>query len=204
MTLRSALLLLLALALPFGLAACDANNESGSATVRVLLTDGPIDEADSANVTIERVELIGDGGTVVLLDSLMDFNLLDLRDGVTAELADSLIIGAAEYSQLRFIVSDDAELVMNDGTVYDLRVPSGPQTGIKLNLPPIEVDEENETVEVTVDFDVEESFVVIGPENDPNRFQFKPVLKIADLIINGDAVPEDEIPPPDEIEEGGA
>lgn len=207
--------ILLVIALLLGgamLTGCDSSNEGGSATVRVLLTDAPFPFhlVDSANVAIERVELIGDGGREVLLDSThnpIPFNLLDLRDGVTAELAVHEVPGG-RYTQLRVIVSEEAEVVLIDEDPADdvparrfaLRVPSGAQTGIKLNLPRIDVDEEGETVEVVVDFDVEHSFVVQGNPETPagiNGFTFKPVLKIERLVINGDEVPESDFPAED-------
>jgi len=54
-------------------------------------------------------------------------------------------------------------------------VPSGSQTGIKVNFsPPITVTE-GQTV-LVVDFDVSQSFVFQGPRDHPNSISFKPVL----------------------------
>jgi len=187
---------LILLAAGLGLAACDASSADGSARVRVLLTDAPFpfDLADSANVTIERVELVTrDSARIVLSDSVFWFNLLDLRDGVTAELADSVLLGGT-YAQLRFIVGDSASVVFHDGRVFPLRVPSGTQTGIKVNLPPIEVENPGETVVITADFDVERSFNAQGPPDNPTGFHFRPVLHLDSLIVNGQPVPREEFP----------
>ena len=56
-----------------------------------------------------------------------------------------------------------------------LTVPSGSQTGLKVNFsPPITVTE-GQTV-LLVDFDVSQSFVFQGPSDHPNSISFKPVL----------------------------
>ena len=185
------------------LAACDASTSTDDASVdlRLRMTDAPFpfDLADSANVVVERVELVHmDDGRTVLYDVPTSFNLLDLRDGVAVTLADTLLLGEDAFDQIRFIVGPDAYVVMLDGTVYDLRTPSGSSSGIKLHLPEIVVDEPGETVDVLIDFNVEDSFVTLGPPNDPNGFLFKPVLRVDTLIVNGSGIAPDDIPEPED------
>ena len=173
------------------LVGCDSANEDSVATVSIRLTDMPFpfDDADSANVVIERVELIGSEdstSSIVMSDSLKPFNLLDLQNGVTADLA-NLDIPAGSYSQLRIVVSEDASVIMKDSTSFDLKIPSGSQTGIKVNLSNFDLQEADSAV-VTVDFNVEESFVVRGNPStvkDITGFIFKPVLKVESYSLNG-------------------
>ncbi|MEZ4694893.1 MAG: DUF4382 domain-containing protein [Rhodothermales bacterium] len=174
-----------------GIAGCDGFGSDGSSRITVKLTDYPFpcDDAEAAIVTVRRVELAGSDSLapVVLFDSTFVVNLLDLRDGVTATLAEA-DLPQGDYSQLRFIVADDAAVVMKDSTRFDLKVPSGPQTGIKLNLPDFSTDGLGDEVVVTVDFNVENSFVVKGNPNSSKEivgFNFKPVLKIQSVEING-------------------
>lgn len=174
---------------------CDsADSTSGSAAVRVLLTDFPFDIADEANVTIERVELIRQDEGIVLLaafDEPLAFNLLELQNGVTAILAEAIVPGGV-YNQLRIVVGRDAEVVLASGSEdeqrFGLRVPSGTETGIKINLPQIVVDQEDGQIEIVADFNVEESFVVQGNQNTPagiSGFTFRPVLHLQYLEVNG-------------------
>ena len=170
---------------------CDSNSVGGSGQLIVYLTDMPFpfDDAAEANVTIERVELIGADSTeaIVLTDSSRAFNLLQLQNGVTAVLAD-LEIPPGRYSQLRLIVAEDASVVMKDSTEFNLKIPSGSQTGIKVNLPEFEFTNVDDQAEITVDFNVEESFVVRGTPQTVSEitgFLFKPVLKIVDFQLNG-------------------
>ncbi len=181
----------LAMVATFGLTGCDTASDSPS-MFKVYLTDMPFpfDDADSANVVIERVELIGSSDTtesLVLVDTAQAFNLLDLRDGVVAELATGFV-PAGDYAQLRLIVNDSSSVVMKDGRVFDLKVPSGPQTGIKINLPDADYSAVTDSSVVTVDFDVSKSFVVKGNPSTVagiSGFNFKPVLKIAAVMVDG-------------------
>jgi hypothetical protein len=157
------------------------------------LTDAPVDYVESAMVDIGRVELVPSdgGGHIVLSDDGTDgpVDLLDLQNSVTMILADA-DIEAREYSQLRLIVeSASVELVspyvFTDGdSVMDLTVPSGAQTGIKLNLTgpdgePLEIPE-GETV-LVVDFDVSRSFRIQGNPDTPagiKGMHFQPTLRV--------------------------
>ncbi len=170
---------------------CDSSSVAGNGHLTVRLTDMPFpfDDAAEANVTIVRVELIGTDSTnaIVLSDSSQSFNLLELRDGVTAVLAD-LEIPSGRYSQLRIIVAEDASVVMKDSTEFALKVPSGTKTGIKVNLPAFDFSDVDDQAVITVDFNVDESFVVRGTPQTVagiTGFLFKPVLKIVEFDING-------------------
>lgn len=198
--------LLLALGLLL-LPACDGNSDGPDGpggTLHVRLTDAPFpfDAADSANVVITRVELLArDSARVVVVpDTALPFNLLDLRHGVSAPLGTETI-PAGDYHQLRIYVADSASVVMADGRVFPLRVPSGSRAGIKVNLPTLRFGVPGDAVTATVDFDVERSFVVQGNPDTPagiRSFTFKPVLKLDSLVVNGAPVPAEEFPPAEE------
>jgi hypothetical protein len=162
-----------------GVAGCDdGTGPRGDASVRVLLTDAPIDYVASAWVDIGAVELIpadGDGPIVLTENGTDDFvDLLDLQGAVTHTLADA-DVEAGDYTQIRLTVeAARVELAegyeFNDGSVEkDLFIPSGAQTGIKLNLAgsagedgsgPVTIAG-GETV-LVLDFDVNQSFVLQG------------------------------------------
>lgn len=146
----------------------------------------PSDEFAEANVTVTRVELIREDSSkaVVLSDSSRAFDLLRLRDGVTAALA-GMDVPEGVYRQLRLVVAEGATVVMKDGATERLKIPSGTQTGIKVLLPRFEVRADDDTVRVTVDFDVNRSFTKAG---NSGKWMFKPVLKPALFIVNGDTL----------------
>ncbi len=151
-----------------------------TATFRVLLTDAPSDQLDSAVIYISQVYLQGDSGRTVVSDSAMSFDLLVLANGVTAELADS-VIPTGEYQQLRLIVDSaravlKAPLTFRDGsTTASMKVPSGSTSGLKVKFGgPIVVD--SGEVVVVIDFDVSRSFVFQGPPGAPKSVSLKPVI----------------------------
>ena len=174
----------------------------GSATVRVLLTDAPIDYVESAMVDIGSVELVpADGGAhIVLSDDGTDgpVNLLELQNSATMLLADA-DIEPGSYSQLRLVVeSASVQLISgytfgNGDGAMELKVPSGAQTGIKLNLRggadgdgPLEIPS-GESV-LVVDFDVSRSFVFQGNPETPagiKSMSFKPTLRVVVQDVAG-------------------
>ena len=173
-----------------GLAACESSvgPADGPGQFTVLLTDAPFpfDLVDEANVTISRVEVAGEGGVQVLAEGEQTFNLLDLQNGVTAALG-TVEMPEGRVSQVRLIVSEASILLVDDdpsdgepAQEYDLFVPSGAQTGIKI-LVAADIDSGMETT-ATLDFDVEDSFIVQGNPETPagiEGFLFKPVIKVA-------------------------
>lgn len=184
--------------LALGVAACDdSTGVEGDASVRVLLTDAPSDYVDSALVDIGAVELIsaGEGEPVTLtMDGTDGFvNLLDLQGAATELLADAEI-PAGDYAQIRLLV-EAASVTLAEGyefedgsTEKDLFIPSGAQTGIKLNLAGSNGEGESgpvtmasgETV-LVLDFDVNQSFVIQGdPEAQAgiNDILFTPTLRV--------------------------
>jgi hypothetical protein len=168
---------------------CDLmNNQQPTGKLQVLLVDDPLEGATAANVVIRRVELISNDGTIVLSDEQQPFNLLLLQDGVSALLAE-LDVPVGTYSQLRVLVDEEASLEFGEEESYSLRVPSGTETGIKILLP-LEIPEDG-LVQVTLDFDVNQSFVPQGHSAAPGgarSFTFRPVIKPIALVVNGISV----------------
>ena len=165
-----------------------------TARIQILLTDAPVDYIGEALVDIGRVTLVGgDGGHIVLSEDGTDgfVNLLDFQNAATMPLAEADIEPGA-YSQLRMVV-EAARVTMAEGytfrdgsTEMELKVPSGAQTGIKLNLQdaddggPVDIVP-GETV-LVLDFDVNRSFVLRGNPETPagvHGVNFKPTIRVA-------------------------
>ena len=192
---RPLLLALTLLSLGGGLAACDAVAGSDQAHITVRMKDAPFpfDSVDLVGVSVTRIDLraaadSGDTGeTVTLYDGdPIDLNLLDLRDGVDTVLT-RRSIPAGTYSELRIFVADDATVVFKDGRTYDLKLPSAQQSGIKVLLGDMALEDE---ADVLIDFNVEDSFVTRGNPAAPGfqGFLFKPVLRVESLVVDGDDV----------------
>jgi uncharacterized protein DUF4382/carboxypeptidase family protein len=164
-----------------GAAACSDPSDTGTVTVR--LSDAPSDDLQSATVYISEVTVQGSGASAeeeVISSTKASFDLLTLQGGVTAALG-TAEVPSGTYHQIRLLV-DSARVVLKAGHTFTdgtntakLTVPSGSQTGIKVNIsPPIQVTS-GETV-LVVDFDVSQSFVFQGPHDHPNSISFKPVI----------------------------
>jgi hypothetical protein len=176
-------------------------------TLVIKLTDAPfpVDMVDSANVRITRVEIREacdcdeDGSPFITLYEESNpevFNLLDLRDGITADLVE-VQIDPGSYDLIRIYV-DEVGLKVKDGASYSLKVPSGAQTGIKVFMEPALQVAGGLTSEIVLDFNLDRSFVLKGNMNTPagiKGFNFKPVIKainnttqgtVAGHVINSD------------------
>ncbi len=178
--------------------ACDENdinyytNTSGGSyetgNLMVLMTDAPFPTqlVEEANVTINSVSiklLDEEDSLLVLSEEEFSFNLLDLNNGVTATLAD-LEIPEGSYDEVRLGVLESSVL-LSDESFFDLKVPSG-QIKIKLSTP-IQVTNSSD-IDILLDFDVSQSFVVQGNPDTPagiNGFTFKPVVKGVNLAETG-------------------
>jgi len=163
----------------------------------IKLTDAPFpfDMIESATVNIFKVEIrkVGDGEEdgypyieLPLPDDSNGFNLLELRNGVTADLVE-MGIEPGNYDLIRLYV-DEAELKVKEGDEYKVKVPSGQQTGIKIFMEPALKVVSELTTEVVLDFNLEKSFVLKGNANTPagiKGFNFKPVVKAVNKTIEG-------------------
>jgi hypothetical protein len=150
---------------------------------------------ESATVNITKVEIrkVGDGEEdgypyieLPLPDDSNGFNLLELRNGVTADLVD-MGIEPGNYDLIRLYV-DEAELKVKEGGEYKVKVPSGQQTGIKIFMEPALKVVSELTTEVVLDFNLEKSFVLKGNANTPagiKGFNFKPVVKALNKTTEG-------------------
>jgi hypothetical protein len=161
-----------------------------AATVRVQITDAPSVALDSAIVYIGAVTLLPDSGPpIVVTDNAGRFDLLQLQNGVTAEIG-ALAVDSGSYHELRMVV--DSAMVglapgyqFRDGTTErSLKVPSGSESGIKVKLRTSGGDSSvviapGETI-LVVDFDVQQNFKIQGNPNTPAGLQgilFTPVLR---------------------------
>lgn len=186
------------------LAGCSDSNDSpsadGTGRLVVRLTDAPFpyDLVDEANVTVFKVEArrVDDsddsegeeGGSpyVVLMEEEIEVNLLDLVNGVTAELADAEV-PAGTYDLVRVYVKG-VNVVLTDARIFDLKVPSGEQTGIKVFIEPGLTVTSGLSSDLLLDFDVSRSFVARGnldKASGINGFNFKPVIRATNTSVAG-------------------
>lgn len=164
-----------ALTLAAGLVACEGGAGPQMSHVFVRLTDAPAG-ITAAHAWISTVYLVGGDGTsrvTISTGPSTEYDLLALQGGVTALLGDNTI-PAGDYEQLRLVVDSASVLLDGETDPRVLKVPSGMQTGIKVEFGgPVHIQPGR--TDLTVDFDVSQSFVITGP-TPPRQVLFKPVL----------------------------
>jgi hypothetical protein len=186
--------LTLALLLTVG---CGGGGGGGSTgTLSLRLADGPFPDTScltAANVVVNGVEVQSEGGWVDIPlagGAPQTFNLLDLRSGLDAQLAVGEL-ATGTYHQIRLHL-DSATLVFTDASEKSFTVPSGMQSGIKINVNPQFLIAAGQTTPILLDFSLAESFHVTGTGGDPTcedlkseETIFNPVIHAVNLDTSG-------------------
>jgi hypothetical protein len=165
-------------------AGCSSSESPGTGQLSVVMTDSPIANVQSATVWVSRVYLIGGadstGSQYTITSTPAQYDLLSLQGGVTAALG-TTTIPVGDYTQMRLVV-DSARITLAGGLLFSggsasatVKVPSGMQTGIKVNFQGSVHVAPGQTI-LVVDFDASENFVFTGPAGAPTGVLFKPVL----------------------------
>ena len=147
--------------------------QEGTGTLILQITDAPGDlNITEALVTISNIDVhksswqnntTADWFTVV--QGPLTFDLIQLEN--VTDLLGSANISAGLYTQIRLYV--DNALVTIDGTQYNLTIPS---KTVKLIKPFIV--ENNETLVLILDFDIQKSVKVTGS----GKYYMKPTIKV--------------------------
>jgi len=177
------------------LSACSESTSQATAPITLNITDAPVDEADAVVVQFSSVTLKSDGNDDLLFEfnPPKSINLLALQGLASQPLIENQVIPAGEYNQIRLAVNAEFDSVMDsyitvNSVDYELRVPSGSQSGLKINTP-FTVDGTNTGISVadanavyTIDFDLRKS--IVNPGGQPGYF-LKPVLRLVQNTNTG-------------------
>jgi hypothetical protein len=148
---------------------CHKKAETGYMNVR--MTDAP------AAYTHVYVEVTGmevnseTGGWVNVPITAGVYDLLALQNNVSVLLATRTQFPAGRVNQLRLQLGANNSLVTATGT-FSLKVPSGAETGLKVNLDTS--IRSGKTIEIVLDFDANASVVDEGN----GTFSLKPVIRV--------------------------
>ena len=161
--------------------------------IRVAITDDPaVASVRQLVLTVNEVRVHDDGddtttggdsgatadgatgtGWIVLCSGPQTFDLLQYQNGATLPLCggQAVTVPTGTVSQLRLGVQS-AQLVMDNGATQDLAVPSGPQSGFKIDVG--ESVQKDQTLSIKLDFVADQSLVQQGN----GSWSLKPVLRV--------------------------
>ncbi|MGL5681543.1 MAG: DUF4382 domain-containing protein [Marinifilaceae bacterium] len=173
--------------------ACNKNNSDDKVKVSFYLTDAPASMSiDSVIIELEELayNVSGDKWTKIDVDAEM-INLSSLTNGLDTLLGDIHLDKGDKITQVRLVLGNENYAVLSDGTRVALKVPSGQQSGIKVNVQssaPV-----TSSYRVVIDFDANKSVHQQGNGN----YIMNPVIRAYidenSSEIYGTIVPTDKI-----------
>lgn len=186
---------------------CNKSDEAPlNGQVRIMLTDAPypLTLVENAYVTLEKIELRrnglsdqngdnngdemnddpGEGSPfIVVMDEPKQFNLMNLQNGITEELA-MVEVPAGNYDLVRMYMQGET-IEMKDGTVHDFKIPSGGSSGLKIFIQPGLMVEGGLTAELLLDVNLNRSLVMKGNPDNIQGFNFSPVVRAMNVSTTG-------------------
>ena len=170
-------------------------NGDGASTgsLSISVADAPVDTADNVFVEFSGVEIKPANGNSITFDfterctadpASCQIDLLSLTSGTSERILDGETVMAGQYNWLRLMVKtepnvDDSYIVVG-GKEYELRIPGGDESGLKLNQSFV-VPAGGEA-SFTIDFDLRKSV------HDPvgsSDYILRPTLRIVDNAETG-------------------
>ena len=164
------------------------SSEPAMGKLSLGVTDAPVDDATAVVVKFTAIELKPEGGSsfTIELSPAQSIELLALADGSSRALLEERSVPSGRYEWLRLLIEADANqpgsyIDLESGARYPLVVPSGSESGLKLNR--------GFTVAAgsisnfTIDFDLRKS--VIAPPGQSPNYMLKPVLRMVDNLQVG-------------------
>ncbi|MCU0759550.1 MAG: DUF4382 domain-containing protein [Steroidobacteraceae bacterium] len=127
------------------LSACGGGDSGGSgsaglaSSVSVSITDAPVEDAQGIFIKITGVAFKPEGSAPELVKDFAPrtLNLLEYQQGRTAVLLDKVPFEPGRYQWIRLIIESEPNVrdsyAMVNGQECELRVPSGAESGLKLN-----------------------------------------------------------------------
>jgi hypothetical protein len=179
-----------------------SSSAAGTGTLSLQITDAAVDSADHVYVQFSGLEIqsadgkrttlyycedsMNPGNIIVSADACTtppkskQIDLLALNGGVVNPLLQSYTLPSGHYEWIRLMVDTnpmDSYIVVG-GTPYDLTIPSGAQTGLKLNRG-FDVPAGG-SANVTIDFDLRKSVHLAN-----GNYMLRPTLRMVNNIMVG-------------------
>ena len=171
------------------LTGCSSSDSTGSGSLNLNITDAPVDSAAKVVVTFSGVTIKPENDSAYDIDFIdadgnpvtKTIDLLNLQGPASEPLLINQTLDVGHYNWMRLKVISDKNsntsyIKLDDGSEHPLYVPSGNQTGLKLNQG-FDISDGG-AISFTIDFDLRKS--VIAPSNNSSAYKLKPTLRIID------------------------
>jgi hypothetical protein len=187
-----------------GCGGSDGDGGPGTGTLSLQITDGAVDSAEHVTIQFSGLEIHAAGGMSTTLYYCQDpadpaktivsptpcttppapkrLDLLMLSGGLAETLLNPFTLPAGHYNWIRLTVDTagtrDSYIVVG-GVEHELTIPSGDETGLKLNrgfnVPA------GGSADFTIDFDLRKSVHLTGT----GEYLLRPTLRLADNTLTG-------------------
>jgi len=159
----------------FLILACTNNEQYLETKVQIAIHDAPFalqgKTVESLFITIKKIDFVRNDGKIFLLsDKEQTMDILKIQANAPVILS-TVSIEPGIYSQLRLVVKDDS-IITVDGESFPIKIPSGMQTGVKLEG---DFDiSRGQFFKIVLDFDAQKSVIW----NEGQGYILKPVIHI--------------------------
>jgi hypothetical protein len=187
---------LISLPLVFSLGGCDTGSSIDTAgrgadistlqlkqpTLTISITDAVIDSAQKVVVQFSGLSIQPENGDTIeyTFDTPRDIDLLSLQGTLFTSLINEQVIPVGTYESIRLHVNaskddvNDSFIQLDDGSEHELFIPSGSQSGLKINSG-FELTETRD-LHLMIDFDLRKSVVLSN-----NGYKLRPTLRLVDM-----------------------
>lgn len=165
------------------LTACNTDDDTKDGRLSINIVDAPIDGAQHVYIQFSGIELHGPTGTHTLsLNPPKKLDLLTYNGTNDTALLNDYALPAGEYQWIRLMVDTagnrDSYIVTSAGASYELTIPSGDETGLKLNRGFTLA--QGGIASFTIDFDLRRSIIQAA-----GSYKLKPTLRIENKLETG-------------------
>lgn len=162
----------------------------GKLVVNITDAPFPLDIIEDVEFTIVRSEIFTDYEDSLnrrtLFNDTVVIHPLKLQNGLTEKIAE-MELPSGYYSSIKLYVGG-AVLETKDHGTFEMKVPSGAQSGLKIKVNPPVYVQGGLTAELLLDFDISRSFVMQGNIDTPAGIKgvsFKPVIRASNNTTSG-------------------
>lgn len=158
------------------------SSSTGTGAINLHLTDAPGDYAE-VNIDVREVQIASSAGWQTIASPNRVIDLMTLTNGVSETLASNFPIEAGHYTQMRLLLGPNNTVLPAGATEpVPLTVPSGLQSGIKLN---VNFDvEPGTTKDVFIDFDAHRS-IFVHEAGASGKYILRPVVTCFAQVVTG-------------------